>query len=95
VAVDATLVDGKGEDVPMPSDLDAFSAVAALHYKGNDETVRKDLDLLLHAMGTAGFKGMSSEWWHFVAPDWKEFAVVTPEQAHGFAGTSEAANKAR
>jgi D-alanyl-D-alanine dipeptidase len=85
-AVDATLVDAKGRDVPMPSDLDAFSENAALHYKGTDATVRRDLNLLLNAMGSAGFKGMRSEWWHFVAPDWDEFAVVTPDQARIFAG---------
>jgi D-alanyl-D-alanine dipeptidase len=86
VAVDATLVDGAGHEVPMPSDFDSFSPAAALHYQGNDETVRRDLDLLLHAMGAAGFKGMRSEWWHFVAPDWSDFAVVTPDQARIFTG---------
>jgi len=90
VAVDATLVDAGGHDVPMPSDLDSFSPNAALHYKGADATVRRDLDLLLHAMGAAGFKGMRSEWWHFVAPDWQDFALVTPEQARGFAGATTA-----
>ncbi len=85
-AVDATLVDAAGHEVPMPSDFDSFSPAAALHYQGNDETVRRDLDLLLHAMGAAGFKGMRSEWWHFVAPDWSDFAVVTPEQARVFTG---------
>ena len=72
----------------MPSDLDAFSPAAALHYQGNDATVHADLNLLLNAMGAAGFKGMRSEWWHFVAPDWYEFAVVTPDQARIFAGPS-------
>lgn len=86
VAVDATLVDARGRDVPMPSDLDAFSSSAALHYQGTDATVRADLDLLLHAMGAAGFKGMRSEWWHFVAPDWRDFAVAGPAQASLFAG---------
>ncbi|MGA3170956.1 MAG: M15 family metallopeptidase [Chthoniobacteraceae bacterium] len=86
VAVDATLVDAKGRDVPMPSDLDAFTSAAALHYQGSDPTVRGDLDLLLHAMGAAGFKGMRSEWWHFVAPDWADFEAVTPEQARIFTG---------
>ena len=83
-AVDATLVDSRGGDVPMPSDFDSFSPSAALHYQGNDASVRRDLDLLLHAMGAAGFKGMRSEWWHFVAPDWSDFAVVTPDQARIF-----------
>ena len=45
------------------------------------------------AMGAAGFKGMRSEWWHFVAPDWDGFARVTPDQARAFAGPSPAAAK--
>jgi D-alanyl-D-alanine dipeptidase len=86
VAVDATLVDAHAHDVPMPSDLDAFSEQAALHYQGGDALARWDLDLLLHAMGAAGFKGMRSEWWHFVAPDWQDFGPVTAEQAKAFRG---------
>jgi D-alanyl-D-alanine dipeptidase len=92
-AVDATLVDARGREVPMPSDFDSFSPAAALHYLGNDPTVRRDLDLLLHGMGAAGFEGMRSEWWHFVAPDWSDFARVTPEQAQVFAGPSPGAEK--
>ncbi|HEX4085052.1 MAG TPA: M15 family metallopeptidase [Chthoniobacteraceae bacterium] len=87
VAVDATLVDSKGREVPMPSGFDAFTSGASLHYDGADPTVHADLDLLLHAMGAAGFRGMRSEWWHFVAPDWRDFAVVTPRQAAAFTGT--------
>ena len=86
VAVDATLVDAHGHELPMPSDFDSFSTGAGLHYQGNDAAVRGDLDLLLHGMGAAGFKGMRSEWWHFVAPDWSDFARVTPDQARAFAG---------
>ncbi len=92
VAVDATLVDARGHEVPMPSDLDDFTSAGALHYQGSDETVRRDLDLLLHAMGAAGFKGMSSEWWHFVAPDWRDFAVVTPDEARIFTGQQPVAS---
>jgi D-alanyl-D-alanine dipeptidase len=89
VAVDATLVDAKGREAPMPSDFDAFSPAAALHYKGNNPVVAADLDLLLHAMGAAGFKGMHTEWWHFVAPDWAAFARVTPQQARVFAPAAQ------
>jgi zinc D-Ala-D-Ala dipeptidase len=92
-AVDATLVDARGHEVPMPSGFDSFSPGAALHYQGDDPVVRGDLNLLLHAMGAAGFKGMRSEWWHFVAPDWSDFAVVTPDQARAFAGPPPAAGK--
>jgi D-alanyl-D-alanine dipeptidase len=85
-AVDATLVDARGHDVPMPSDFDCFSSIASFNYQGADQTIRKDLDLLYRAMATAGFKGMRSEWWHFVSPDWAEFARVTPDQARIFTG---------
>jgi D-alanyl-D-alanine dipeptidase len=44
-------------------------------------------------MGAAGFKGMRSEWWHFVAPDWSDFARVTPEQARVFAGPATVATR--
>ena len=83
-AVDATLVDSRGRELPMPSDFDSFSPAAALHYQGGDQTVSRDLNLLIHAMGAAGFNGMRSEWWHFVAPDWQDFAPVTPAQARIF-----------
>ena len=84
VAVDATLVDAKGHEVPMPTDFDSFSPAAGLHYKGNGPQAAADLDMLLHGMGAAGFKGMRTEWWHFVAPDWADFERVTPEQARVF-----------
>jgi D-alanyl-D-alanine dipeptidase len=94
VAVDATLVDAHGREAPMPSDFDSFTPAAALHYHGTDPVIAADLDLLLHAMGAAGFKGMHTEWWHFVAPDWRDFACVTPEQARGFnPGAAAAAGK--
>jgi D-alanyl-D-alanine dipeptidase len=84
VAVDATVVDGKGKELAMPSEFDAFTLGASLHYHGDDPTVRADLNLLDHAMGAAGFVGMRSEWWHFVVPDWADFDVVTPEQSRDF-----------
>jgi D-alanyl-D-alanine dipeptidase len=84
VAVDATLVDSRGRELPMPSDFDSFSPSAALKYTGNNPTVQSDLDMLLHAMGVAGFRGMRSEWWHFVSPDWSDFSIVTPDQARLF-----------
>lgn len=84
VAVDATLVDAKGREMAMPSEFDSFGTAAGMHYLGEDAAVQRNLDLLQRAMGSAGFRGMRSEWWHFVAPDWKEFAPVSPEQARIF-----------
>lgn len=73
-AVDATLVDAEGRDVPMPTDFDSFTEAALLEYKGRDPIVRANLKLLQKAMAHGGFYGLRTEWWHFCAPDWKEFS---------------------
>jgi zinc D-Ala-D-Ala dipeptidase len=75
-AVDATLVDSAGRDVPMPTDFDSFTPAALLEYPGNDSTVRANLKLLQKAMAHGGFYGLRTEWWHFCAPDWKRFDPV-------------------
>ena len=73
-AVDATLIDAERRDVPMPTDFDSFTPAAFLEYKGRDPSVRANLKLLQKAMAHGGFYGLRTEWWHFCAPDWKEFS---------------------
>jgi D-alanyl-D-alanine dipeptidase len=75
-AVDATLVDAEGRDVPMPTDFDSFTPAALIEYKGNDPLIRANLKLLQKAMAHGGFYGLRTEWWHFCAPDWKKFPAV-------------------
>jgi D-alanyl-D-alanine dipeptidase len=75
-AVDATLVDAEGRDVPMPTDFDNFTPAALLEYKGSDPIVRGNLKLLQKAMAHGGFYGLRTEWWHFCAPDWKHYDPV-------------------
>ena len=76
VAVDATLVDADGRDVPMPTKFDEFTGAAKLHYQGDDPVVKSHLKLLQGAMRTGGFYGMRTEWWHFIAYDWKKYAPI-------------------
>ena len=76
VAVDATLVNAKGRDVSMPTDFDEFTPTALLRYQGQDASVKWHLKVLQVAMGRAGFYGMRTEWWHFVAYDWKKYAPI-------------------
>jgi len=73
IAVDATMVDTKGREVKMPTDFDDFTPAAMLYYKGSDEKVRRNLRTLQTAMARAGFYGLRTEWWHFVAKGWKNF----------------------
>lgn len=75
-AVDATLVDASGREVPMPTDFDSFTSTALLQYQGRDETIRANLKLLQKAMAHGGFYGSRTEWWHFCAPDWKKYPAV-------------------
>jgi D-alanyl-D-alanine dipeptidase len=75
-AIDATLVDSEGRDVPMPTDFDSFTPAALLEYKGPDPMVRGNLKLLQKAMAHGGFYGLRTEWWHFCAPDWKHYPPV-------------------
>ena len=72
-AVDATLVDATGREVPMPTDFDNFTEAALLDYPGRDPVVRSNLKLLQKAMAHGGFYGLRTEWWHFCAPDWKRY----------------------
>jgi D-alanyl-D-alanine dipeptidase len=76
VAVDATLVDDDGHDVAMPTKFDEFSTAAKLRYHGDDPTIKLHLKLLQIAMRHGGFYGMRTEWWHFVAYDWKKYAPI-------------------
>lgn len=76
VAVDATMVDAKGHEVKMPTDFDDFTPAAMLIYAGADTKVRRNLRMLQSAMARANFYGMRTEWWHFVAKDWKSYRAV-------------------
>jgi D-alanyl-D-alanine dipeptidase len=60
----------------MPTDFDSFTPAALLLYQGRDAAVRGNLKLLQKAMAHGGFYGLRTEWWHFVAPDWKKFPQV-------------------
>ena len=79
-AVDVTLVDLKGKEVPMPTEFDNFTPAAMLHYQGPNLVVRFNLTLLQKAMARAGFYGLRTEWWHFCAGDWTSYPPVAEIQ---------------
>ena len=76
-AVDATLVDASGRELPMPTGFDNFTPAALMVYQGGDPAVRANLKVLQKAMAHGGFYGMRTEWWHFAAPDWKKYPQVS------------------
>ena len=76
VAVDVTLVDADGRDVPMPTDFDDFTAAAKSDYKGADPKIAHNLLVLKNVMDIAGFEGIRDEWWHYSAKDWLSYGPV-------------------
>ncbi len=75
-AVDVTLVDASGQELPMPSAYDEFSEKAHRDYAGGTEAARENRRMLRDAMETEGFHGISTEWWHFDDADAKKYPVL-------------------
>lgn len=66
-AVDLTIIDENGTDLPMGTAFDDFTEKTdtAWFEKGGDTAVRDNRRLLYHVMTEAGFTNLPSEWWHF------------------------------
>lgn len=75
-AVDVTLVDAAGNRLEMPTDYDDFSLAAHRDFDGATETATANRARLEAAMAAEGFVGLSTEWWHFDAEDWRSFPIV-------------------
>lgn len=78
IAVDVTLADKAGRDLPMPTDFDDFTPDARRNYRGFNPRVASNLRRLQKAMDAAGFMGMRDEWWHFLVTDWRGFGPIAP-----------------
>lgn len=65
-AVDVTLVDAEGNELPMPTGFDDFSEKAAIDYDGCAEEQARNRELLAEVMVRNDFARIESEWWHFV-----------------------------
>jgi D-alanyl-D-alanine dipeptidase len=64
LAVDLTLVDlATGAELDMGTPFDTFSEAA--HTANASGNVRKNRQILVHAMESAGFRNYDQEWWHF------------------------------
>ncbi len=74
-AVDLTLVDRTGKELPMPTGFDDFTERSSRSYTNLPAQVLKNRQLLEDAMVRAGFIPLSTEWWHFDGKDWQNFSV--------------------
>jgi len=75
-ALDVTLVDREGAELPMPSPFDDFSARADRDYRDVTAEQARNARLLEAIMTSAGFVGYEAEWWHYSDSDWSGYGVV-------------------
>ena len=73
-AVDVTLVDAAGVELPMPTAFDDFSDKAHRNADAPPPQ-RRNRERLERAMAAEGFLGLPTEWWHFDAPDWRSYPL--------------------
>lgn len=75
-AVDATLVDSRGVELPMPTAHDDFSEKAGAHFKLVPPEIFKNREKLQQVMTKHGFTVFESEWWHFDDADWERYEAL-------------------
>lgn len=77
VAIDLSMVNLKtNKPVAMPTDFDDFTTKAHENYTPPDPAMAANRKLLRDAMRQHGFKGSSTEWWHFYLPDYKKYPLM-------------------
>lgn len=64
-AVDASVTDLEGKDVPVPTAHDDFTRAGRRDAPCADPVAAKNRGLLREAMEAEGFTSIRSEWWHF------------------------------
>ena len=74
-AVDVSLADAGGRELPMPTGYDDFSQRAHRDWAGAPAEAAKNRALLERVMARHGFVGLATEWWHFDAAGWEKFPV--------------------
>ena len=63
--IDLTIIKQDGSFVDMGGTFDLFSEISHPNYQGLTKEQKRNRKILRDAMIKAGFKGISSEWWHF------------------------------
>ena len=82
-AVDVTLVDASGQELRMPTAFDEFTEAAHHDYQDLPAEVLRNRARLKHAMTSAGFEPLASEWWHYDAPGWQRFPLLDVNPYNG------------
>ncbi len=75
-AVDLTLVDSLGNELPMPTGYDDFTEKAHRNYFNLPDTLIKNRMTLENVMRKYGFIPLQTEWWHFDCEGWEKFSIL-------------------
>lgn len=75
-AVDVTLVDRDGQELPMPTAFDDFSKRAHRNAAGIPAEATRNSQRLERAMKKQGFIPYPYEWWHFDYRTWEKHAPL-------------------
>jgi zinc D-Ala-D-Ala dipeptidase len=75
-AVDLTLVDKNGNEIPMPTPYDDFTEKASRNYMDLSSQIIINRKFLEDLMTKYGFAGLPTEWWHFDFNGWEKYDVL-------------------
>lgn len=75
-AVDVTLVDHLGRELPMPTDFDDFTPKAHRDDESGTDEQKANRRTLEDAMVRHGFIPYPYEWWHFDWKGWEDYPVL-------------------
>ena len=78
VAIDLTLVDGKGRDLDMGTPFDAMIEPSHHFHPSLAPDVHCRRFLLLGIMAQSGFDSLDEEWWHYQIPDARSYPITRP-----------------
>ncbi len=75
-AVDVTLIDSLGNELPMPTGFDDFTAKADHTFMKLPANVCLNRWILKTIMEKHGFKSIKEEWWHYDLIGWEKYDVL-------------------
>jgi len=75
-AVDCTLIDSNKNQCLMPTKYGDFSEHAHRDYMDIPAESMQNRQILQDAMVEQGFIPLHEEWWHFDAPEWRNYPVL-------------------
>jgi D-alanyl-D-alanine dipeptidase len=75
-AVDLTLVDRNGRELPMPTGYDDFSERAHRDFRELPADAIRNRERLERVMVKHGFVPFQTEWWHFDFAGWEKYPLI-------------------